>query len=235
MEILAVAEALANIPDGMHVWIMTDSAYVKNGIGQWVSTWQRNGWKNSSGTRVANQLLWRKLIEGVKRMRRVEWSRVKAHNGRLLNECADMLATRGVFNEPRPCPVTTIRVTSEDSDHAEYELLDGEETPVAGKDGDEHPLGRTYVLKAGPEVTDPFNVRSSSSTGSVVEIERAIEEGLKETLKSNKRSKSVSAQSPVEYEDEGPFPIPEETDPSEDSPGRIDWNDTEATARRRYR
>jgi ribonuclease HI len=24
MEILAVTEALANIPDGMHVWIMTD-------------------------------------------------------------------------------------------------------------------------------------------------------------------------------------------------------------------
>jgi hypothetical protein len=31
MEILAVTEALANIPDQMHVWIMTDSAHVKNG------------------------------------------------------------------------------------------------------------------------------------------------------------------------------------------------------------
>jgi hypothetical protein len=37
MELLAVTEALANIPDGMHVWIMTDSAYVKNGITQWIA------------------------------------------------------------------------------------------------------------------------------------------------------------------------------------------------------
>jgi hypothetical protein len=29
MELLAVTEALANLPDGMHVWVMTDSAYVK--------------------------------------------------------------------------------------------------------------------------------------------------------------------------------------------------------------
>jgi ribonuclease HI len=57
MEILAVTEALANIPDDMHVWIMTDSAYVKNGITQWVSNWIRNGWKNSSGARVSNKSL----------------------------------------------------------------------------------------------------------------------------------------------------------------------------------
>jgi hypothetical protein len=47
MELLAVTEALAIIPDQMHVWIMTDSAYVKNGITQWVSNWRRNGWKNA--------------------------------------------------------------------------------------------------------------------------------------------------------------------------------------------
>jgi ribonuclease HI len=97
MELLAVTEALANLPDGMHVWVMTDSAYVKNGIMQWVSTWIRNGWKNSGGARVANKSLWERLIAGVNRMKRVEWSWVKAHNGRLLNECADTLATRGVL------------------------------------------------------------------------------------------------------------------------------------------
>jgi ribonuclease HI len=171
MEILAVTEALANIPDGMHVWIMTDSAYVKNWITQWISTRQRNDWKNSSGARVANQSLRMKLIAGVKRMRRVEWSWVKAHNGRLLNECADMLATRGVFGEQRSCPVTTVRIRGEDSDHTEYELLDGEETPVTGKDGDAYPLGRTYVLRAGPDVIDPFHVGPSSTPDPVVGVE----------------------------------------------------------------
>jgi ribonuclease HI len=74
MEILAVTEALANIPDGTHVWIMTDSACVKNGITQSVSNWIRNGWRNSSGARVANESLWKRLIAAVNRMRRVEWS-----------------------------------------------------------------------------------------------------------------------------------------------------------------
>jgi ribonuclease HI len=108
MELLAVTEALANLPDGMHVWVMTDSAYVKNGITQWVPTWIRNNWRNSGGARVANKSLWERLIAGVNRMRRVEWSWVKAHNGRLLNECADTLATRGVLNQQRPCPVETV-------------------------------------------------------------------------------------------------------------------------------
>jgi ribonuclease HI len=77
MEILAVTEALANLPDGMHVWITTDSAYVKNAITQWVPTWIRNGWKNSGGARVASKSLWERLIAPVNRMKRVEWSWVK--------------------------------------------------------------------------------------------------------------------------------------------------------------
>jgi ribonuclease HI len=67
-------------------------------------------------------------------MRRVEWSWVQAHNGRLLNECADTLATKGVHNEPRPCPAETVRVVGEDVDDTVYELMDGEETPAVGKD-----------------------------------------------------------------------------------------------------
>jgi ribonuclease HI len=162
MELLAVTEALANLPDGMHVWVMTDSAYVKNGITQWVPNWIRNGWKNSSGNRVANKSLWERLIAGVNRMRRVEWSWVKAHNGRLLNECADMLATRGVHNQQRPCPVSTVRVVGEDTDHEIYELQDGEETPTCGKDGEGYPEGKTYVLKAN-ESARPFGIAQPES------------------------------------------------------------------------
>jgi ribonuclease HI len=216
MEILAVTEALANIPDGMHLWIVTDSSYVKNGITQWVANWRRNVWKNSGGARVASKSLWETLIAAVDRMRRVEWSWVKAHNGGLLNECADMLATRGVFHEPRPCPVGTIRIRGEDSDHMTYELLDGEETPVAGKDGDAHPLGRTYVLKAGPEVTDPFSVGSLSTPSPVVAEEQVIEACLKETLdlctRENRDSETVP--NPVDQDDdEETFSMPEDTEP----------------------
>jgi ribonuclease HI len=49
MELTAVVEALRGLPDQMRVWIMTDSAYVKNGITQWVLDWLANHWKNSKG------------------------------------------------------------------------------------------------------------------------------------------------------------------------------------------
>jgi ribonuclease HI len=205
MEVLAVTEALANIPDGMHVWIMTDSAYVKNGITQWVANWIRNGWKNAGGVRVANRSLWERLIAAVGRMRRVEWSWVKAHNGRLLNECADTLATKGVRNEDRSCPVETVRVAGENVDNTVYELQDGEETPVVGKDGEGYPEGRTYVLKA--RATDnPFR---SSQLGTQDESEtlvQGIEESLREVWELSNRVIQTSEPESRESEDEGTSP-----------------------------
>jgi ribonuclease HI len=225
MEILAVTEALANIPNDMHVWIMTDSAYVKNGITQWVPNWVRNGWKNSSGVRLSNKSLWERLIAAVNRMRRVEWSWVKAHNGRLLNECADMLATKGVRGEPRSCPVATVRVAGEDVDSTEYVLQDGEETPVAGKEGEWYAAGQTYVLKANSS-DRPFSVGPDN-------VEQRIEANLRETLDLTTRDvqKSVHEQSPVESEDDASFPIPEE--PQESSSPQ--WETGEDIGRKIYR
>jgi ribonuclease HI len=119
MELSAVTEALQILPDQMHVWIMTDSAYVKNGITQLVPNRLTNWWKNVSGARVANRSLWERLIAAVHRVRRVEWSWVKGHNGRLLNECTYMLATQGVFNEQRQSSVARVRVVKEDTEHTE--------------------------------------------------------------------------------------------------------------------
>jgi ribonuclease HI len=151
MELTAVVEALRILPDQMHVWIMMGSAYVKNGIMQWMPNWMANHWKNSRGARVANKTLWEQLLAAVKRMRRVEWSWVKAHDGRLLNECADTLATKGVMNEPRPCPVGFVRVVGEDEDLETYTLLDREETPVDSENDGVYPAGKTFVVKAGDD------------------------------------------------------------------------------------
>jgi hypothetical protein len=139
----------------------------------------------------------------------------EGHNGRLLNECADMLATRGVHNEPRPCPVSTIRVSGEDSDCTEYVLLDGEETPVVGKEGEGYPLGRTYVLKASSEER-PFSVGPSSTQGPTENVEQTIEENLRETLDLSTRDalESVQVQSPEVPEEDESFPIPEESNES---------------------
>jgi hypothetical protein len=111
-----------------------------------------------------------------------------------------MLATKGVFSEQRSCPVETVRVVGEDSDHTVY----GEETPVAGKEGDAYPLGRTYVLKAGPEVMAP---------SSQLRPKQAIEESLRETMElcSKDGQKDAPIQEASEQDDEEPFPAPEET------------------------
>jgi hypothetical protein len=84
-----------------------------------------------------------------------------------------MLATKGVFNELRTCPVEMVRVVGEETDVSECELKDGEETPVAGKDGDAYPVGQMYVLKAGPE-TSPVHPD--------LEAEQRIESNLRETM-----------------------------------------------------
>jgi hypothetical protein len=49
-----------------------------------------------------------------------------------------------------------VRVVGEDTDTETYELGDGEETPVVGKDGDEYPACQTYVLKDGPGIPRIF-------------------------------------------------------------------------------
>jgi ribonuclease HI len=69
-------------------------------------------------------------------MHKIEWSWVKAHSGILLNECADILATKGVFNEPTQSLVQFLVPIGEDTDAQEYEMREGEETPVEGWRGE---------------------------------------------------------------------------------------------------
>jgi hypothetical protein len=54
---------------------------------------------------------------------------VKAQSDILLNECADMLATKGVNNEESPNRTRQVLVPiKDDTDYSEYELALGEET-----------------------------------------------------------------------------------------------------------
>jgi hypothetical protein len=145
-----------------------------------------------------------------------------------------MLATKGAFGEQRPCPIETVRVRGEDSYHTAYELLDGEETPVAGKDGDVYPVGRTYVLKAGPEVTNPFSVGPWSTPGPVVAEEQAIEACLEETLELCTRDVHEPAPVPdsEDQEDDEAFRIPEEPSPQGGSPDGVQWESMDCMSQR---
>ena len=91
MELLAAITALESLTRATAITIVTDSAYVKNGVTGWIHGWKRNGWKTSNRKPVKNVDLWQRLDEAQAR-HRVTWEWVKGHAGHPENERADALA-----------------------------------------------------------------------------------------------------------------------------------------------
>ncbi len=46
MELLAAIHALETLERASAITIITDSAYVKNGVTGWIHGWKRNGWQH---------------------------------------------------------------------------------------------------------------------------------------------------------------------------------------------
>lgn len=95
MELLAAINALEALERASELTIITDSAYVKNGITTWVHSWKRNGWKTAARKPVKNVELWQRLEEAQER-HTVKWEWVKGHAGHPENEKADELARAGM-------------------------------------------------------------------------------------------------------------------------------------------
>ena len=96
MELRACIEGLLSIKmPNIPIEIYTDSQYVKNGITQWIINWKKNGWKTAAKQPVKNAELWIQLDE-ISQKLKPEWKWVKAHNGNVLNERADFLATNEI-------------------------------------------------------------------------------------------------------------------------------------------
>ena len=91
MELTAVIEALSTLNEKEKTQVYTDSQYVIRGIKEWVGLWQKRNWSNKDGEEVANQDLWKELIELVA-VRNIEWSYVPGHSGVPGNERADEIA-----------------------------------------------------------------------------------------------------------------------------------------------
>ena len=108
MEMMAALAALRYaVGAGVdEVEINTDSSYMLNGITKWVHGWQRSGWITSTKQEVLNRDLWEALIEAsaalVEQGARVSWNKVKGHDGEVLNERADHIATSFASGEPVP-------------------------------------------------------------------------------------------------------------------------------------
>ena len=72
MELLAAIAALEALERPSTITIVTDSAYVKNGVTGWIHGWKRNGWKSSTNKPVKNIELWQRLDTAQAR-HRVTW------------------------------------------------------------------------------------------------------------------------------------------------------------------
>lgn len=93
MELMGVITGLENLKTSCDVDVISDSKYVTDAFNQrWIDSWLRNGWKTSSGQRVKNIDLWKRLLEA-KKKHNVRFYWVKGHAGYKENERCDMLAT----------------------------------------------------------------------------------------------------------------------------------------------
>ena len=95
MELMAAIRALEALTKPSAITIITDSAYVKNGVTGWIHGWKRNGWKTSAKKPVKNVELWQRLDAAGQR-HDVTWEWVKGHAGHPENERADELARAGM-------------------------------------------------------------------------------------------------------------------------------------------
>lgn len=95
MELMAAISALEALEKPAAITVVTDSAYVKNGVTGWIHGWKRNGWKTAAKKAVKNAELWQRLDTAQSR-HRVTWEWVKGHAGHPENERADALARAGM-------------------------------------------------------------------------------------------------------------------------------------------
>ena len=101
MELVAVLDALrVNVPIARdtvrQMVIVSDSTYVVNCFkDRWWVKWKANGWRNSKKEPVANDDLWKPLIELYESIPAVERPRfewVKGHSGDPMNDLVDEIA-----------------------------------------------------------------------------------------------------------------------------------------------
>ena len=100
MELTAAIKALESARKDESLYLYTDSTYLQKGITEWIVTWKKNNWINSSKKPVSNKDLWIK-IDQLNLELDIEWKWVKAHQSdnsddTFYNNLADELATGAI-------------------------------------------------------------------------------------------------------------------------------------------
>lgn len=95
MEMTAVIKALELLKRPCIIKLYSDSNYVVKGMTEWVTAWIEKNWLNSQKKPVANQDLWKKLLN-VSRSHQIEWKWIRGHHGHPENERCDQLARNAI-------------------------------------------------------------------------------------------------------------------------------------------
>jgi ribonuclease HI len=95
MELMAAIAALEALARPTAITVVTDSAYLRDGVMRWIHGWKRNGWRTADRKPVKNEDLWRRL-DAAGAQHAVTWNWVKGHAGHPENEAADALARAGM-------------------------------------------------------------------------------------------------------------------------------------------
>ena len=94
MELMAVIEGLSALKQPCRVEVVSDSAYVLNGLSSWMKSWKANGWRRREGKtwkEVKNVDLWKQLDE-LMQIHSLQFTKIKGHAGHPQNEECDRMA-----------------------------------------------------------------------------------------------------------------------------------------------
>jgi ribonuclease HI len=92
MELSALINGCALVPEGTRAVIYTDSQLCVSTINEWAKGWEARGWKRKGGE-IKNLELVQELYGICKRRPELELRWIAAHSGNRWNEYADALAT----------------------------------------------------------------------------------------------------------------------------------------------
>ena len=102
MELTAAIMGLRQLKGPCRLNLYSDSAYLINAFLQgWLSSWKRNGWKNSAKQPVSNKDLWEEL-DKMSEIHRITWCKVKGHSDNAYNNRCDAMAVSAMRAQKEP-------------------------------------------------------------------------------------------------------------------------------------
>lgn len=99
MELMAAIVGLEALTKPCQVELYSDSKYLVDAFNQhWIDSWIKKNWKRGKNEPVKNIDLWKRLL-AAKEIHQVQFIWVKGHDGHVMNERCDELATAAADGE----------------------------------------------------------------------------------------------------------------------------------------